>query len=136
MKSETIRDKTTPKQKKSDHRDEIARSARSLSPSKLIVSFARETHIVPIASIDYIESVKRKVFIHTDAGVHQMYSTMHEIVERLPDSFVRCHNSFLVNSDKVVTISSTELALGSGAHVPVSKRYAKEVRARLHELGV
>lgn len=100
-------------------------------PTKLIVKFAHEVHIVPVDTIDYVESIKRKVFIHTDSGVYQMYSTMCDVIARLPKSFLRCHNSYLVNAERVASINPTEVVLASGAKVPMSKRYAKEVRRQL-----
>lgn len=95
------------------------------TPTKLVVKFAREIHLVPIETIDYIESIRRKVFIHSDDGIYQMYSTMRDIIAKLPESFLRCHNSYLVNSERVVTVRSTEIVLTSGSKVPISKRYAK-----------
>lgn len=102
--------------------------------TKLVVKFAREIHLVPVETIDYIESVRRKVFIHSDDGVYQMYSTMRDIIAKLPESFLRCHNSYLVNSERIVTVRSTEIVLTSGSKIPMSKRYAKEARERLATL--
>lgn len=102
--------------------------------TKLVVKFAREIHLVPVETIDYIESIRRKVFIHSDDGVYQMYSTMRDIIAKLPESFLRCHNSYLVNSERIVTVRSTEIVLTSGSKIPMSKRYAKEARERLATL--
>lgn len=102
--------------------------------TKLVVKFAREIHLVPVETIDYIESIRRKVFIHSEDGVYQMYSTMRDIIAKLPESFLRCHNSYLVNSERVVTVRSTEIVLTSGSKIPMSKRYAKEARERLAAL--
>lgn len=102
--------------------------------TKLVVKFAREIHLVPVETIDYIESIRRKVFIHSDDGVYQMYSTMRDIIAKLPGSFLRCHNSYLVNSERIVTVRSTEIVLTSGSKIPMSKRYAKEARERLAAL--
>lgn len=102
--------------------------------TKLVVKFAREIHLVPVETIDYIESIRRKVFIHSDDGVYQMYSTMRDIIAKLPESFLRCHNSYLVNSERIVTVRSTEIVLTSGSKIPMSKRYAKEARERLAAL--
>ena len=143
MKSETIRDNSTRSRKTQTLKQGATQRTQRAGnpdeapiPSKLIIKFGREMHLGPVDTIDYVESVKRKVFVHADAGVFQMYSTMKDIMAKLPASFIRCHNSFLVNSARIATVSSLELALGSGAKVPVSKRYAKEVRAQLRELGV
>lgn len=138
MKSETIRDKSTMSRKRSALDASAAQRVQHAGnpdevpiPTKLIVKFAREVHIVPVDTIDYVESIKRKVFIHADSGVHQMYSTMRDVIARLPESFLRCHNSYLVNAERVASVTPTEVVLTSGTKVPMSKRYAKEVRKQL-----
>ena len=113
------------------HKQHTSTPNSASTPTKLVVKFAREIHLVPIETIDYIESIRRKVFIHSDDGIYQMYSTMRDIIAKLPESFLRCHNSYLVNSERAVTVRSTEIVLTSGAKIPISKRYAKEVRERL-----
>ena len=65
-----------------------------------------------------------------------MYSTMGSIIEKLPPNFIRCHNSFLVNSARVAAVGASLLTLSSGVQIPVSRRYAKEVREQLRGLGV
>lgn len=60
-----------------------------------------------------------------------LYSTMRDVIARLPENFLRCHNSYLVNAGRVASINPTEVVLTSGAKVPMSKRYAKEVRKQL-----
>ncbi len=143
MKSETIRDKSTRLWK--THTFEADATQREQNegnpegvpaPSKLIVKFNREIHIVPVEDITYVESVKRKVFIHTDSNIFETYSTMGSIIEKLPNSFIRCHNSFLVNSMHVAVVGASLLTLSSGVQIPVSRRYAKEVREQLQGLGV
>lgn len=141
MKSETIRDKTTTSRKsqqqepESMHRALDEDGAGGLpAPSKLIVKFRHQIHIVPIDSIDYVESAKRKVLIYTDHEIFQMYSTMKDMAKRLPEHFVRCHNSFFVNIDRVATGGASTLTLQSGVVIPISRRYAKQIRERLQKI--
>lgn len=141
MKSETIRDKSTRSRKTQALETDAARRQQNEenpdevpAPSKLIVKFNREIHIVPVSDISHVESVKRKVFIHTDSTIFETYSTMKDIIAKLPNSFIRCHNSFLVNSSRVAAVGASLLTLRSGAQVPVSRRYAKDVRERLQDL--
>ena len=104
------------------------------APSKLIVKFRHQIHIVPIDSIDYVESAKRKVLIYTDHEIFQMYSTMKDMAKRLPEHFVRCHNSFFVNIGRVATGGASTLTLQSGVVIPISRRYAKQIRERLQKI--
>ena len=143
MKSETIRDKSTRLRKTHTFEADATQREQNegnpdggLAPSKLIVKFNREIHIVSVDDISYVESVKRKVFINTDSSIFEMYSTMGSIIEKLPPNFIRCHNSFLVNSARVAAVGASLLTLSSGVQIPVSRRYAREVRKQLRGLGV
>ena len=40
--------------------------------------------------------------------------------------FVRCHQSFLINAAKILTLSPSEAVLEGGVNVPVSKHRAKD----------
>ena len=48
----------------------------------------------------------------------------------LPGSFVRCHHSTTVNTDKIRTLERTAAVLTDGSRVPVSRRKHELVRSR------
>ena len=76
----------------------------------------------------YVESRLRKAHIHAIDGVHETYSSLSKIEERLPQSFVRCHKSFLVNIDYAKKLERDRIILMSGETVPVSQRHRKDAR--------
>ncbi len=87
----------------------------------------RIMRVVP-SDIEYIESDRRKVRIHTTDGVIEAYESLGSIGAKLPSVFVQCHKSFLVNMEKVVEMRSDGLDLVSGATVPVSQKRSRETR--------
>lgn len=56
------------------------------------------------------------------------YAKMGDVEQMLSeDNFIRCHQSYLVNPRYVQSCSRTEIDLG-GEQIPVSRRYAEQVR--------
>ena len=53
------------------------------------------------------------------------YETMEHLTERLPDYFVRCHRSFIVNRQRIrrVMLSKSLIELEQGIQLPLSRSY-------------
>lgn len=94
--------------------------------------------LVPAAEIEYIESDRRKVRVHTTTGkVIEIYATLHEMMKMLPDDFAQCHKSFLVNMALIDELSSTFIRMRSGEEIPVSQRQRKAIRQTFfHYVGL
>ena len=86
--------------------------------------------MVPTTGIEYIESKLRKVHIHAEGCVMQMYATLSDIEAQLPSYFARCHKSFLVNMNHIAEMKAGSLTMRSGEVVPVSQGRRKEVKER------
>lgn len=87
----------------------------------------RIMRVVP-GDIEYIESDRRKVRIHTANDVIEAYESLGGIASKLPTTFVQCHKSFLVNMECVVELRSDGVDLASGITVPVSQKRSRETR--------
>lgn len=85
------------------------------------------------SDIDYIESDRRKIRIFTADRVIEAYESLSGILQKLPQSFVQCHKSFLVNIDKVVEMRSDAVVLASGVVVPVSQKRSRATREAFAE---
>jgi DNA-binding LytR/AlgR family response regulator len=57
----------------------------------------------------------------------EMYAKIGDIEQSAPDYFVRCHQSYLVNSRHVKKIGKTEVELANGKKVPISQRRRREL---------
>lgn len=80
------------------------------------------------SQIVYVESDRRKARIHlADGRLVETYVKLSVLDEKLPERFVPCHKSFLVNLDCVERLDSTELVLVGGTHLPVSQRCRKDL---------
>ncbi len=91
------------------------------------------TSLIRIAphEVRYIESDRRKVRIHERSRTVEAYARISELEMQLPDQFVRCHKSFLVNLAYVTEFTGRELVLTDGTHLPVSQRCRKTFAERL-----
>ena len=89
------------------------------------------TYFLGEEEILYLESGHNRVFWHTGKETVEVTGTLLDTESRLPDSFVRIHKSFIVNSLHVAGINRcyAELSNGERLQIPV-KRYT-DVRRRL-----
>lgn len=97
----------------------------------LVIRHKNQTVLVPYSDILFIESNLRKVNIHTAEMCSEMYSSLAQIEDLLPPSFVRCHKSYLVNMDAINKVSFSDITLSSGETVPIGQRFSKSFKKSL-----
>lgn len=85
--------------------------------------------VIPYSKIYYFEKEKRQVLVRGNSG--QMLCSFYgkfEEMEDLPQYFLRCHNSMIVNLGRISVIDGTRFLLVDGNSVPISRRYLQESR--------
>lgn len=94
----------------------------------------RRRHYIPFHNILYFENVKRKVTAHTDLPGEQtcFYATMAHLEKSLPHNFVRCHNSFIVNLDRISSYGPSSVIVG-GKEIVISRKYKDGFKERVGE---
>lgn len=90
--------------------------------SRITVRVGHTLRTIPIEAIEYIESQVRKVIIHGDFGVLECYGKLGELHEGLPESFIQCHKSFVVNARRIKNLRPDMIQMLSGAQVPIAQR--------------
>ncbi len=85
---------------------------------------------IPYESILFFETALKKVYIRLKKEEYGFYDTLDDLSKRLPDHFVRCHRSYIVNQHKIRQFSTSDniLILDGEFTVPVSRSYKDEVR--------
>ena len=87
---------------------------------------------LPIYEIDYIESNAHKLLVHIGDTVYEYNDKMDSVEELLKDSgFIRCHQSYLVNTDRVSVIRTDKLVV-SGNEIKISRRYRDIVKQQFN----
>lgn len=100
--------------------------ARSMRPFG-VKAGGRIVRITP-ADIVYIESDRRKVRIFMEDEVVEAYESLSGIASVLPETFIQCHKSFLVNMEKVVEMRGNSLDLVTGDTIPISQKRSRFAR--------
>lgn len=78
----------------------------------------------------YIESMRRKVEIHTAEEVFSVYATMKGMQELLGEVFFRCHRGYLVNLSKVKEYDMGSVHLVNGETIYLAReKYPEFARA-------
>ncbi|MCY1719169.1 LytTR family transcriptional regulator DNA-binding domain-containing protein [Prolixibacteraceae bacterium Z1-6] len=95
-----------------------------------LVSNRQQVHI-PYESIIYIESLADYIKVHTSKKEEiTSKEKISSLEERLPDSFVRIHRSFIVNTSTITRFSSTEIEV-DGISLNIGRSYKSRVLSRL-----
>lgn len=90
---------------------------------------------ISLRRMEYAESKSRVVRIRTDGQMVECGLRMGELELQLPEQFIRCHQSYLVNLEYVRRLEQGKLLLLDGERIPVSRTRIKEIRERLVELA-
>ncbi len=86
---------------------------------------------VKFSSIKYIKSNGRKIIIYSENGYYETYMKLTDILLKLPYYFVRCHRSYVVNVNKINSVSADGILLNKKEFVPISKTYFFDVMNRI-----
>ncbi|MDZ7773122.1 MAG: LytTR family DNA-binding domain-containing protein [Balneolaceae bacterium] len=101
------------------------------APAPLYVTVDRKKRLIDPDEIRYVESLKDYIRIHTDRENIITKETTSDFEERLPDGrFLRIHRSFIVNVDRIRTVSHDEIELEDRI-LPVGRSYKERVMEKL-----
>lgn len=82
-----------------------------------------------LGRIQFFESNVRKIVAVMETERVEFYQKMNELEKQLPPhTFIRCHQSYLVNRSYVWGMSAKKLLLLNQKRIPVSRRYMKDVQ--------
>jgi two-component system LytT family response regulator len=113
--------------------------ARSVSPSldRLAVKSVGQVEFVKLSEIDWIEAADYYASLHVGSKTHLLRRSIMELEQELdPVVFCRIHRSTIVNLSRVRSLKVGEdgeydVVLDDGTRLSLSRRYRKELQARL-----
>ena len=117
--------------------DAVPADSERADPGRLAVRDGRETELVTINEIDWVDAAGDYMCLHVGGKTHIMRSTMKELLAKLPErDFVRIHRSTIVTIHRVTSVSSLSkgefrLQLGSETSLKVSRNYRKSIASLL-----
>lgn len=104
---------------------------------RLTIKSSGQVAFVKVAEIDWIEAADYYACLHVGTKTHLLRRSMMELERELAaDTFCRVHRSTIVNLDRVRGLKlredgEYEVQLEDGIRLPLSRRYRRELQARL-----
>jgi len=100
---------------------------------RLLVRKGDYLEIVRVADIIWIEAMEDYVQLHTNKSKHLLLKRMGDLIQRLPDEFIRVHRSSIVNLNAISKVHPWSsgrflLIMRNGAEIETSKSGAKTLR--------
>ena len=99
----------------------------SVKEEALLLQVDGETVMLRPSEIFYIEVFSHDCIIHCKDRQVQVKMSISELEEKLGESFIRVHRSYLVNIGRILRISKTEVFLEGDHNVPLSRRSYAQV---------
>ncbi len=91
----------------------------------------RKQVLVPLNQILFVESLGDYIKVHTISDTHMTKEKISSLNDRLPNSFVRTHRSFIVNKEQVSRYNKEAVILGDHP-IPIGRKYKKSVEDLLN----
>jgi two-component system LytT family response regulator len=110
---------------------------RPASMERLAIKSAGRVSFIRIADIDWIEAADYYASLHVGPRTHLLRRSLSELEQDLdPATFCRVHRSSIVNLARVKSLTLNEdgehdVILDDGTKVRLSRRYRKQLHARL-----
>ena len=92
-----------------------------------------KTQVLLKRDIDYVECNKHHVRIWCGGTYFDIYSSLKTLAAELVGDFIQCHQSYLVNIQKIKQLDSWSLELFSGKQIPVSRSKYKQTKQAVSE---
>ena len=118
-------------------KERIASKEAPRKIERLAIKNAGEMLFLKISEIDWIEAADYYVCLHAGASTHLLRRSMNEVEEELgTGAFCRIHRSAIVNLERVRRLEvseegGTDVVLGNGTRLRLSRRYKKRLQGRL-----
>lgn len=78
--------------------------------------------------IQYIKSESNYCLFYTSKGKIMSLAKLKELELKLPSNFIRCHRSFIINTDFIVKINLEEIVIENDV-IPVSSMFKENIRS-------
>ena len=102
-------------------------SMKSADKENLLIQRGSESSIVSFGEIIFCEIIDRKVYLHLkSAEVIDYYDRIENLEKKLDNRFFRCHRSYLINLQYLISYKNGFAHMVENHQVPVSRLRSKE----------
>lgn len=118
--------KPVQKEKLREAIDRVMQDLEKETENPLVLQVSGELQVINPSDVLFIESKKHELIIYDMDKENRVWMKLDEILNRLPDSFIRIHQSFAVNASYIKKFSPDGVVLFNDLNLPVSRsRYSK-----------
>lgn len=112
--------------------EQLINEKEALKTEFITVRADRANQQIKLVDITYLESLGDYVQIHTKERTVTTLETISSFEKQLPETFLRIHRSYIVNSEAIETFNRTIVRI-SGEELPISRTYKKSVQELLSQ---
>lgn len=113
----------------------VSNKQKPSKPKSVIIRSEGRIITVQEDDILYIDRFERKARVFCKDAVYSVSSSPAKIIPADPGSmFIRCHQGYWVNINHVKVLDHNEFILDNGTHIPISRSYSSQARARFFDL--
>ena len=105
---------------------------------KKYIKIDNKNTIIDESQIHYIKRDGMKLIFHTSSRDYDTYSSFAKLEDKLPDNFVRCHKSFVINLNNVKNVDpvTCTIYLTDNSHCNIGPKYKQEFMEVLKNHGI
>lgn len=92
------------------------------------------TEVVFLKDILYCEVLDHRLYIHTKSMTYDYLGTLEKLQKQLDSRFFRCHKSYIVNMNQIVSRQGDTATVAGGGQVLISRRRQQDFSQRLLNL--
>lgn len=105
--------------------------------TKRYLKIDNKNTIIDEAEVQYIKRDGMKLVFHTTSRDYDTYSSFNKFQEKLPDTYVRCHKSYIANLNQIKDVEpvSGTITFKDGYTCDIGPKYKKEFMEVLKSYG-
>ena len=132
--AERVRERSLPPPPSQGEGTQSAQTSSGGNDSLFVKSDYRVIRI-DISKIRYVEAMSEYLRIYLEGEAKPIITllSMKKIEERLPDSFMRIHRSYIVNLDKVQEVNKNRVILDQDTYLPIGDMYREAFQQYLDQ---
>ncbi len=99
----------------------------------MVINSGKTMQRIAYHDILYLEAQDKQLNINTGRYVFTVRASLNSLAETLPEMFIRCHRSYIVNKAHIerLDLSEMEIRLTTQERIPVSRSYKDAIRTSL-----
>lgn len=105
---------------------------------KKYIKIDNKNTIIDESQIHFIKRDGMKLIFHTSSRDYDTYSSFAKLEDKLPENFVRCHKSFVINLDNVKNMDSvtSTIYLNDDSSCSIGPKYKQELMEVIKNHGI